>query len=136
MANSTNFSYADDSTFVVSDTSPINLKFKIKKAIETAQSWFTKNEMRINTDKTEILVFNQTKIEINVTIPILYNKKKIKLLPKPYVEILGVLIDADLSWNNQINRVKKISMDTKQETFTELISSSPNNQESTCIIPS
>ena len=104
-------SYADDSTFVVSDTSPINLKFKIKKAIETAQTWFTKNEMRINTDKTEILVFKQTKIEINMTIPILYNNKKIKLQPKPYVEILGVLIDADLSWNKQINRVKKISMD-------------------------
>ena len=67
--------------------------------------------MRINTDKTEILVFKQTKIKINMSIPILYNNTKIKLQPKPFVEILGVLIDAELSWDKQINRVKKYSMD-------------------------
>ena len=104
-------SYADDTTFVVSDTSPINLKNKIKKTIQTAQTWFTNNEMRINTDKTEILVFKQTKIKINMSIPILYNNTKIKLQPKPFVEILGVLIDAELSWDKQINSVKKYSMD-------------------------
>ena len=103
-------SYADDSTFVVTDTSPTNLKNKIKKSIETAQTWFTKNDMRINTDKTEILVFKQTKIAIDMSIPILYNKTRIRLKPKPFVEILGILIDDELTWDKQINRVKKISM--------------------------
>ena len=45
-----------------------------------------------------------------MSIPILYNKTRIRLKPKPFVEILGILIDDELTWDKQINRVKKISM--------------------------
>ena len=67
--------------------------------------------MRINTDKTEILIFKQNKSNIDMSIPIIYQNKKIMLKPQPFVEILGVLIDENLSWEKHIKQVKKKSMD-------------------------
>ena len=34
----------------------------------------------------------------------------ISLLPKKHIEILGILIDQDLNWTKQVNRVKRNSM--------------------------
>ena len=103
-------SYADDSTFIVNATSSTELKSKIKTTLEKAQSWFIENEMKINTDKTQILVFKNGKHQNKITIPITYQNKKIKLVSEPYVEILGILIDENLSWEKQINHVRKKSM--------------------------
>ena len=105
-------SYADDSTFIVSATSPAELKNKIKLTLEIAQNWFEKNDMRINTDKTEILIFKHHKNTRKITIPIIYQNKKIRLIPKPYVKVLGIFIDENLSWTPQINKVKKYSMNS------------------------
>ena len=107
-------SYADDSTFIVSATSPTELKNKIKLTLETAQKWFEKNDMRINTDKTEILIFKHHRNTRKITIPIIYQKKKIRLIPKPYVKVLGIYMDENLSWTPQINKVKKYSMNSTQ----------------------
>ena len=91
-------SYADDSTFIVSATSPVELRNKIKETLEIAQNWFEENDMRINTDKTEILIFKHPKNSKKITIPIVYQNKKIRLIPKPHVKVLGILIDENLSW--------------------------------------
>ena len=103
-------SYADDSTFIVNATTPSELKSKIKTTLQKAQSWFIENEMRINTDKTQILIFKNAKHHNKMTIPITYQNKKINLIPEPYIEILGILIDENLSWEKQINHVRKKSM--------------------------
>ena len=103
-------SYADDSTFIVNATSATELKSKIKTTLQKAQSWFTENEMRINTDKTQILIFKNSKHSNKISIPIIYQNKKIQLTPEPYIEILGILIDENLSWEKHINLVRKKSM--------------------------
>ena len=68
--------------------------------------------MRINTDKTEILIFKHPKNSKKITIPIVYQNKKIRLIPKTHVKVLGILIDENLSWTPQINKVKKYSMNS------------------------
>ena len=105
-------SYADDSTFIVSGTSPTELKNKIKETLEIAQNWFEKNDMRINTDKTEILIFKHPRNNSKMAIPITYQNKKIYLIPKTSIKILGIIIDENLSWTPQINQVKKYSMNS------------------------
>ena len=103
-------SYADDSTFIVTADSIWRLKLKIKNTIETAQSWFQKNDMRINTTKTKIVyIKNQYSLE-DLTIRLNYQNKPIEIKPETQMEILGVIIDEDLSWGKQINQVKKKSM--------------------------
>ena len=105
-------SYADDSTFIISATSPVELKNKIKTTLEIAQNWFEKNNMRINTDKTEILIFKHHRGNSKMAIPITYQNKKIRLIPKTSIKVLGIIIDQNLSWTPHINQVKKYSMNS------------------------
>ena len=49
--------------------------------------------MRINTDKTQILIFKHSRSSNKITIPIIYQNKKIHLKPEPYIEVLGLFID-------------------------------------------
>ena len=103
-------SYADDSTFIVTADNIWRLKLKIKHTIETAQSWFQKNDMKINTTKTKIVYIKNDYPLEDLTIRLNYLNKPINIIPETQMEILGVIIDEDLSWNKQINRVKKKSL--------------------------
>ena len=103
-------SYADDSTFIVTADNIWRLKLKIKHTIEAAQFWFQKNDMRINTGKTKIVyIKNQYPLE-DLTIRLSYLNKPIKIIPETQMEILGVIIDEELTWGKQINQVKRRSL--------------------------
>ena len=131
-------SYADDSNFIISGTSPLDLKNKIIETLEIAQNWFEKNDMRINTDKTEILIFKHPRNSTKMTIPITYQNKRIRLVPKPYIKVLGILVDENLSWTPQINRVKKSSMNSTRNVHRVnkmLPTSARINMYNTIIVP-
>ena len=65
--------------------------------------------MKINTDKTKVLVFNTDPETKNLTFNIQNSIKPI-IEPSAYIEILGILVDCDLNWKKQINRIKRNSM--------------------------
>ena len=62
--------------------------------------------MKINTDKTQVLVFNTDPETKNLTFNI-QNTIKPVIEPSAYIEILGILVDCDLNWKKQINRIKR-----------------------------
>merc|ERR1711972_717933 len=63
--------YADDTQILVTAKTSSELKKKIELAISTAQNWFQTNKMKINADKTKVLIFNSSpevkNISINIT---------------------------------------------------------------------
>ena len=101
--------YADDTQILVTAATIPQLKEKIEKAITTAEKWFNNNLMKINTDKTKVLVFNTDPETKKLTFNIQNSIKPI-IEPSAYIEILGILVDCDLNWKKQINRIKRNAM--------------------------
>ena len=102
--------YADDTQLIITAKTLPKLKEKIQTAIQTAQKWFKTNGMKINSDKTNILIFNTHPETKNLKIEIEHNGKMIEKSSEPHIEILGIFIDQELSWKKQINRIKRNAM--------------------------
>ena len=82
------------------------VKTKLEKAISAAQEWFKNNSLQINPSKTEIILVenrNRRNLE-NITIE--ENDKTTNISPVNQVKILGVIIDQNLTWSQQIKQVK------------------------------
>merc|ERR1711867_301629 len=99
--------YADDTQLLVTAKTISELKIKIKSAIDTAQYWFENNLMKINTDKTKILMFNTSPETKDIKIEIKFENKIIELKSELFVEILGIFIDPNLNWKKQVRRIKR-----------------------------
>ena len=102
--------YADDTQLIITAKTLPELKEKIQTAIQTAQKWFKTNMMKINSDKTNILIFNTHPEIKNLKIEIEHNGKIIEKPSEPYIEILGIYVDQELNWKKQINRIKRNAM--------------------------
>lgn len=70
--------YADDTQLIITAKTLPELKEKIQTAIQTAQKWFKSNGMKINSDKTNILILNTHPEIKNLKIEIDHNGEKNK----------------------------------------------------------
>lgn len=101
-------SYADDTQLLIDAASLNELTKKIENIITTAQQWYTENSMKNNIGKTEVLILNTKNANLkDVTIKVKDEGNLIKIKPKAYIKILGVMIDNQLNWSKQINNVKR-----------------------------
>ena len=102
-------SYADDTQIIVSGNSKYQVKIKLENLIRKAQNWYTQNSLMNNAGKTEILLIGKklTKKENPIYIEVFEEGKVKKLEPKKYIKILGVYIDDQLNWDQQIQNVRK-----------------------------
>ena len=103
------FSYADDTQIIVHANNTKQIIKKIEKTIKTAQAWYSKNSMKNNTGKTEILLINTKTNNRNLKINIIDNGKHKSLKPKPHIKVLGVYLDENLNWDKHLRHVKKIA---------------------------
>ena len=101
------YSYADDTQIIVNANDEKQLTKKVEETIKIAQSWYSKNSMKNNTGKTEILYINSRTNNKKIYINIVENGKRKTLHPKPFVKILGVFLDEKLTWDKHIRYVKK-----------------------------
>ena len=106
------YSYADDTQIIVYASNEKQIIKKVENTIKTAQTWYTRNSMKNNTGKTEILFINNKSNNRNVRINITDNGKRKTLSPKPFIKILGVYIDENLNWEKHIRNVKKNAMNS------------------------
>ena len=100
-------SYADDTQLIIEAENLQILIRKIEEMINIAQNWYTLNSMKNNTGKSEILIINAKKNLQHINIKVKDGNKNIKIHPKPFIEVLGVIIDDKLNWSKQISSVKK-----------------------------
>merc|ERR1712202_19212 len=79
-----------------------------ESVITSAQRWYQNNSMKNNIGKTEVLVI-QTNCKMNniIKIKVIDEKKPVTIESKSSITILGVIIDSNLNWSNQVNAVKK-----------------------------
>ena len=66
--------------------------------------------MKNNISKTEILVINRSQKNEFLKINVIDEGEQICIESKPFIKVLGVLIDNNLNWRKQVNDVKRKSM--------------------------
>lgn len=81
--------YADDTTFYGIDSDHMTAHLKVQDMLKRSHSWFNANSLKVNEGKTENIIFNLKKTEIE--------KKTIKLL--------GIFLDNKLNWEAQTANV-------------------------------
>ena len=104
------YAYADDTQMVIEATNLKQLKKKAEAVISLARKWYQNNIMKNNIGKTEIIVINtKLKQQKNEKIKITVKDEgvNVTITSKPFIEILGVIIDHNLNWTQQVNKVKK-----------------------------
>ena len=99
-------SYADDTQILVSGKTKKDLKQKIEDTITTAQSWYTKNSLKINPTKTEIMVFNSKESTQPTSFTVTEDGNSKQILSKKKMKILGVVLDERLTWRDHVKHVK------------------------------
>lgn len=100
------FSYADDTAIFYKSNSWSNLKRLAEEDFQTINTWFIKNKLTLNYDKTKYISFSiyknnepdwdRLQITNNNVIP-----------ECDFIKYLGVTIDKHLKWNIHINNVTK-----------------------------
>ena len=96
--------FADDICLVYHHTELQNVIKMITKDITTLMQWFRDNQLVMNLDKTEYMLFSK-KTCVDCDTGLVIDGKNIKRVS--HVKYLGVIFDENLSWNLQINSIKK-----------------------------
>ena len=101
-------SYADD-TQLLDSSHPddlASLKTRQEETIRTVQSYFTSNSLKMNPSKTTLLLLG-TAQNLKKTASFHLNISGHLLTPSPFVKMLGVTVDSNLSWEKHISNVVK-----------------------------
>ena len=101
--------YADDTQFLVEANTIDELKTKLENVIAQAQLWYTKNYLKINPSKTEVVIFGQKrKSKQQLQIKITEDDTTKYITTKRSIKLLGVTLDEDITWEDHIRKVRGI----------------------------
>ena len=100
-------SYADDTQFLVTGKTTVEIKKKLEKIIEKADKWYSKNSLMCNPTKTEVIIFTPTRCNLIPTITSFEHGKKCDLKVSQHLKILGVYVDRNLKWDEQVTKLRK-----------------------------
>ena len=94
--------YADDTSFIITNPSPIEFANKLNKIYAEVNEWFRNNLLFLNLNKTTYLQFqtkNSQKLDLNITF--LNNQ----IINSTNTKFLGLTIEETLSWKCHINQI-------------------------------
>ena len=99
-------SYADDTQiyFRVSDANIDSLK--IKSVIEKVQDWMSSRKLKLNTDKTEIMLIGSDYHLQNLNFPVVCHLNADDIQIKKELRNLGVMFDSNLSMKSHLKKVR------------------------------
>ena len=99
-------SYADDTQiyFKVSDANLDSIK--IRSVVEKVQNWMNRRKLKLNTDKTEIILIGSEYRLQNLNFPASCNFNDDEITIKNEVRNLGVIFDKNLSMKNHLKNIK------------------------------
>ena len=99
--------FADDSNLLCSDRNLQILQSKVNNQLQQVNEWLCANELSLNVDKTNFVIFHPPQRKRTTTFKLLMGGKDIK--EKSSVNYLGVIIDCKLSWKAHVQLPKKLA---------------------------
>uniref|UniRef100_A0A6P7FDY2 Uncharacterized protein LOC114329347 n=1 Tax=Diabrotica virgifera virgifera TaxID=50390 RepID=A0A6P7FDY2_DIAVI len=96
--------FADDTSLIVSARTLEELQMAMKTVVDCFRCWCNTNRLILNIDKTEIIYFhsyNSSTNDYNLTI----HDRNNMLSSTQSTKFLGVFIDCNLKWSEQVNSV-------------------------------
>ena len=105
---STNISFADDTNVFIVDKKLQALHEKGNIELENIDNWMIANELSVNTNKTNYILFQTPKYRLTKTVKNFQLKLRNNAIERvSSTRFLGVLIDENLSWKNHVDMIKK-----------------------------
>ena len=99
--------YADDTSFIIVNPSPIDFANKVNETLMAVTNWFNNNQLSLNLEKTTYLQFrtkNSRKLDLNIS------SSKDQISNSTSIKFLGLLIDETLSWKSHTTYLTKKTM--------------------------
>jgi hypothetical protein len=90
-------SYVDDSYLIRGNKNKEIALRRLQFQIQKAQNWLTSSGLKVNLEKTEIVIFHRTD---TATSSIKINE--IEISTKKQMSVLGVIFDSKLDWSLQV----------------------------------
>lgn len=99
--------YADDTTMIAHNNTTGELEHTIECNIKAITNWFSRNNMNLNADKTTVINYRLTTVEMP---PLNIQLDNATLTSEVSTKFLGIHLDQNLNWKNHIdNLAPKIS---------------------------
>ena len=95
--------YADDTTILASDNDINTLYENVNRNLSNIANWFECNKLSLNVDKTNYILFKQTRENVQFTNDIKINGKIISRCK--YIQFLGITLDENINWREHVDNV-------------------------------
>ena len=94
--------FADDTSFIISHSNPMNMSQNVKLVLEITQKWFKSNIMLLNDDKTTSMQFSS-----NINYQSLVNTQSVdyKINLTNSTKFLGIILQFSLMWKKHIDHI-------------------------------
>ena len=89
--------YADDNFIIRYNTNVVIFIDDMEKSLEAITKWLKKSGLKVNESKTEACLFHRTS-KINITLTV----DNYTIISKYNMNVLGVIFDSNLNWNDQV----------------------------------
>ena len=98
------FLFADDTSTYLTGDNLDNIELIYNNELENVSKWLSANKLSLNVSKSNMVLFRSRNQKVDKDICIKINNEQIK--EKECTKYLGVYIDNQLSWKNQISNIK------------------------------
>ena len=108
ICHSQNALFADDIAMYVTNADAVLVQAHIDSDLTSLSQWTTTNGFKINISKCQSMVLARRHRRSQASIKFLIIN--VPLLPQKCVKYLGVLVDQDLKWSQQVNHIRRKSL--------------------------
>ncbi|XP_057333529.1 uncharacterized protein LOC130672801 [Microplitis mediator] len=92
--------YADDVALMIRGSSPTEIRWRMQRALDLVQNWCTDRSLKVNPNKTEMVLFTK-KRKHKLNAPSIFDTE---LKFSTEVRYLGVTLDNKLTWRSHIRK--------------------------------